>query len=915
MVQCRCSVRKILSALAFLAALLSLRSGAAQAQCVGDCDENGAVAINELVTMVVIALGGGDIANCLTGDVDGNEEISINEIVRAVNNALGECTTLATPTPTGDNAATPTRTGEIEGTPTPTGDGSGTPTPTGGGPSDLSKARLTYLQVKYDLTKQVFLNNSVPIKFGITSNSVDPGTPSTRGVVVIFSFVEAFPPDPANPRNCSSNGIPLQLVGNGVEQQFEADIYPTSDCAVWVESGAVANLAVDFDAGLRMAGMPTGIDYPPVVFAVANAGSANNQLCRKTLDPNVADPGLGCVYSIQLQPTATGTDGKPLVDVKLESLKPESSVAMLWPTAEDPDVPMGFTESDPPALLVNAEFVLDGRDPYKNKIDPNGDGTLDAEDFPPENRDKFAELLAADPTISDDLKFGLDETELNALDDLPASAMVKYDLVPTSLVAQNAWLPLGIDNPKEPNPDGHVQEIELTELDPGTENGVAHALFIDGDTRTMVSPGGEWAAETDFTIRGCIVASFEEGGNTGEEEDPEDVPAGGDVPMGDCKTFKVVLMRAPVPMPAGFARTTVPVDTRSFDQNFTRAVGNAEKAQISGTLRTNNTLDLNGARTDSEGVLELKGYFNVKLFRVYGKASALTALATSNYDVGVEAFGISLIASTMTGAELNYEVPFGPLMKSFTFPVVRLGFGPFGVGINAGVGGEVGLTPKFTVAAKQGGEPSVPALMNASSNGFLAVTFTPKTALTGNAEADVNIVIAKAAVVAVLKIVEIGFPVSGNLRWGVTELDGMTVKKLTVLGDLKWDLELNWFNVNIDVVGRVLIFSKTFNVFKYENTSEKINLLMRQLGEPVVLGSGGSSSTPTVGGDMTPTATVGGDTSPTPTVGGDVSPTPTVAGEASPMPTVEDPPSGELSASGQLAAPPTPTATPLPIGE
>ena len=54
-----------------------------------------------------------------------------------------------------------------------------------------------------------------------------------------------------------------------------------------------------------------------------------------------------------------------------------------------------------------------------------------------------------------------------------------------------------------------------------------------------MSPGGEWADETDFTVRGCMIASFPEGGNAGEEEDPEDMPAGGDVPMGDCQTFKV----------------------------------------------------------------------------------------------------------------------------------------------------------------------------------------------------------------------------------------------------------------------------------------------------------------------------------------------------------------------------------------
>ena len=78
---------------------------------------------------------------------------------------------------------------------------------------------------------------------------------------------------------------------------------PPPICASWAGPGVVANLSVDFDPGLRLAGTPTGIDYPPVVFSAANQGAADNQLCRKTLDPNAADPGRGCVYALQLQQT------------------------------------------------------------------------------------------------------------------------------------------------------------------------------------------------------------------------------------------------------------------------------------------------------------------------------------------------------------------------------------------------------------------------------------------------------------------------------------------------------------------------------------------------------------------------------------------------------------------------------------
>jgi len=59
--------------------------------CVGDCDGDGEVAINELVTAVNIALGVFDVSQCPSADADGNGTVSINELVQAVNNALDGC--------------------------------------------------------------------------------------------------------------------------------------------------------------------------------------------------------------------------------------------------------------------------------------------------------------------------------------------------------------------------------------------------------------------------------------------------------------------------------------------------------------------------------------------------------------------------------------------------------------------------------------------------------------------------------------------------------------------------------------------------------------------------------------------------------------------------------------------------------
>jgi hypothetical protein len=59
--------------------------------CVGDCDGSGDVTVNELITMVNIALGNASLNSCPAGDADHSGAITIDEILRAVNHALNGC--------------------------------------------------------------------------------------------------------------------------------------------------------------------------------------------------------------------------------------------------------------------------------------------------------------------------------------------------------------------------------------------------------------------------------------------------------------------------------------------------------------------------------------------------------------------------------------------------------------------------------------------------------------------------------------------------------------------------------------------------------------------------------------------------------------------------------------------------------
>ena len=59
--------------------------------CVGDCDGKGTVTVDELLTMVNIALGNVGVAACEAGDRSRDGQITIDEILTAVNNALNGC--------------------------------------------------------------------------------------------------------------------------------------------------------------------------------------------------------------------------------------------------------------------------------------------------------------------------------------------------------------------------------------------------------------------------------------------------------------------------------------------------------------------------------------------------------------------------------------------------------------------------------------------------------------------------------------------------------------------------------------------------------------------------------------------------------------------------------------------------------
>ncbi len=69
----------------------------ATAQCLGDCDGDGEVAIEDIVSIVNIALGNTSLNDCPRADRNGDGLVTIDEIIGAVNLALAGCSCATSP--------------------------------------------------------------------------------------------------------------------------------------------------------------------------------------------------------------------------------------------------------------------------------------------------------------------------------------------------------------------------------------------------------------------------------------------------------------------------------------------------------------------------------------------------------------------------------------------------------------------------------------------------------------------------------------------------------------------------------------------------------------------------------------------------------------------------------------------------
>lgn len=115
------------------AALQMPPAAAGDAPCIGDCNGDGVVTVNELITGVNIALGSVPLMACPAFDRDGDGMVAIGELIAGVSNLLYGCgVTPPTARPTATPSPTPVATATTAATdsPAPSSSDTATPTPT-----------------------------------------------------------------------------------------------------------------------------------------------------------------------------------------------------------------------------------------------------------------------------------------------------------------------------------------------------------------------------------------------------------------------------------------------------------------------------------------------------------------------------------------------------------------------------------------------------------------------------------------------------------------------------------------------------------------------------------------------------------------------------------------------------------------
>lgn len=636
---------------------------------------------------------------------------------------------------------------------------------------------LTYLDVKYDLSKPIYVNNRVPIEYGLTAQ--DGGEP--RQVAVSFSFIESNPEDPELPIECSSSAQVVELNMDGSEQRFSGVIWPTTICSALV--GKNVSLRVTFDGGEEVS---NGEGSSSVTLTQAASGDALNKLCLT--------PGgdAGCAYGITIEPTPTnGSD--TLIDIAHADMTTESSVALI------PE------EVTTPLLAMDSVLVINGRDPYVSAIDPELIPT---------------DLLEDEPELADDLQFGLTPEKAEAVISMPGEAKLRYDIRP--LDSDEAFRPLQVAIAGDESAT-LADVAPVTEIQPGSPNTFTHELFASTQILDALVEGGEWDGVSDFEVRGCFEAEFAQAGNEGAAD-----------PQQDCRSVEVIMMRE---VDDGESSAS----SFNLNKRLGRSVGGSrlKLKTFFETKNSLDTQGISSSAVASASLTGRIGRrFNVDIVRAEANASAGPDPAANGYEVGVTVFGQTVYEISETGGEITREEEFS-VAKSFPVGNLGFGFGPVRIGLSIDLGGEVGINIEDSISTTTNAQTCSDNLGDGDYVvcGQIGRTTTPFFAFTADIFGGVKIGPVRGGIDANLRLVNTELPLAATLNFGVDDEGKISVNANATM-DV--ELRLIVGNASIVGRIRVKVgfvrFNRTLRVHLFSFSSPLIsrNLLDKTVGLEVL---------------------------------------------------------------------------------
>jgi len=312
-----------------------------------------------------------------------------------------------------------------------------------GGALTIQVARL---EVDKASTKTAYVNFPLHAKVGLK------GTGNTNSIQVTLGLMEkpasgasATDAELAALRSCVVGGTKVKLTGDGTLTWAEFDGILPPEC-----------LGTDTQRNYNFFVLVDGVEEVStesnkyLVFNAKEATTALGMACQTT-DPATGTLKSGCVIELTVKPS-------PGLDIALVSATPNSSVAVLDPSAGAPNLKPTGSEAARPLVTVNTVVRQYGRDRRTS-----GAATL------------------------------------------PSTINFDYDIIAVPDTNMIGRKPLSV------NPEGRTGSIAT--LKPGEGLEVEARLHPTPDFRTLTSPGGAWAGVTSYKIRGCVRVSFLENGD------------------------------------------------------------------------------------------------------------------------------------------------------------------------------------------------------------------------------------------------------------------------------------------------------------------------------------------------------------------------------------------------------------------